>query len=68
MNEVDVDVRNLPPGVEPISVVEGNGVVYTLNIVGRSEYNGIQVVGVAAFFNGSPQEETEPPAILHGLS
>lgn len=37
-----------------------------LTIIGRPEYNGIKVVGVARFFSASPEESTDPPAILRG--
>ena len=34
-----------------------------MTIVGRPEYDGIEVVGVARFDDGSPDESTDPPAI-----
>ena len=36
-----------------------------LTIVGRPEYDGTEMVGVAIFFN-APSIETNPPAILQG--
>ena len=38
-----------------------------LTIVGRLEYSGTEVVGVARFFSASPEESTNPPAILGGI-
>ena len=66
LNGEDVDYNNLPPGIIPSDVREGSRVVYTLNIVGSSEYDGAVVIGVAKFFDGSSPEETHPAAILHG--
>ena len=39
-----------------------------LTIVGRPDFDGIEVVGVARFFSASPEESTYPPAILRGMS
>ena len=39
-----------------------------LAIVGRPDFDGIEVVGVARFFSSSPDESTYPPAILRGMS
>ena len=36
-----------------------------LTIIGRSEFDGVEVVGVAIFFN-APSIETNPPANLRG--
>ena len=41
--------------------------MYTLSIIGRPEYNGTKVVGVAKFFNGLSDDETFPAAILQGM-
>ena len=60
-------VNGLPSGQFPDittgSIDENGARVHTLTIPARSEYNGTQVVCVAAFLDGSLPEST-PPAIL----
>ena len=53
----------LLPDITTGSISENGAVVYTLTIPARSEYNGTEVVCVAAFLDGSPTEST-PPATL----
>ena len=67
MNDNLIDYNNVPLGITPRSVTESGGLVYTLSIIGRLEYNGTKVVGVAKFFNGLSDEETIPAAILQGM-
>ena len=43
--------------------VNGN-LVNTLTITARPEYNGTEVVCVAFFVDGSPDEQTEPAMLL----
>ena len=60
----------LYPGVVDSFVRESNGTrVDTLTIPAIPEYNGTEVVCVAAFFDGSPLLEVTPPAefIIMGM-
>ena len=59
-----ISFSNPPHGITTEFISGGS----KLTIVGRPEYNGIQVVGVARFFSASPDESTNPPAILGGTS
>ena len=67
LNNDLIDNNNLPVGIAPRSDGEGGGVVYTLSIIGRPDYNGTIVVGVAKFFNGLSDDKTIPAAILQGM-
>ena len=58
-----ISFSNPPPGITTEFISGGS----KLTIVGRPEYNGIEVVGVAIFFSSSPEESTYPPAILGGI-
>ena len=58
--------RNHPEDIVPgIDQDSNNILVDTLTIRVREEYNGTEVVCVAQFDNGTPDEETQP-AILSG--
>ena len=54
---------NPAPDITPEFISGGS----KLTIVGRVEYNGTEVVGVARFFSVSSDESTYPPAILRGV-
>ena len=54
---------NPPPDIAT-EIISGDS---KLTIVGRPEYNGIEVVGVARFFSSASDESTNPPAILGGI-
>ena len=57
--------RNPPPDIIPGTTRDNNdNLVDTLTITARPEYNGTEVVCVARFDNGSPDEQTEPATIL----
>ena len=60
------DVSDLPPGITRDVLIEGGGLVYTLRILGRPEYNTTTVVCVALISNGL-NETTSPAAILQGM-
>ena len=53
-----------PPHGITIEFIRGGS---KLAIVGRPDFDGIEVVGVARFLS-SPEESTYPPAILRGMS
>lgn len=58
--------RNAPPDITPGTTRDDNGsLVDTLSITARPQYNGTMVMGVARFYDGRLDEETEP-AILIG--
>ena len=57
-----ISQANPPPGITAEFISGGS----KLTIVGRPEYDGIEVVCVARFFSSSPDESTDPPAILGG--
>ena len=60
--------RRPPPDISLGLVDDINGnLVDTLTISARPEYNGTEVVCVARFDNGSPDEQTKP-AILLGIA
>ena len=52
-----------PPDITTISTES----VSILTIIGRPVYNGTEVVGVARFDNESPDETTNPEAVLIGI-
>ena len=54
---------NPPSGITPGFIIGGS----KLTIVGRPEYDGTEVVCVAIFVSPSPDESTNPPAILGGM-
>ena len=58
-----ISLSNPPLGITPEFISGGS----KLTIVGRVEYNGTEVVGVARFFSVSPDESTYPPAFLRGV-
>ena len=43
---------------------ESDSLVYTLTIEARLDYNGTTIVCVARFDDGSPDETSQPPAVL----
>ena len=58
--------QNPPPDITPGTQRDDDGgLVYTLYIIARPEYNGTEVVCVAFFIDRS-QLELSPPAILQG--
>ena len=67
INDSLIDNNNLPLGITPSADGEGGGVVYTLSIIGRPEYNGTKIVGVAVFISSLSNDETIPAAILEGM-
>ena len=67
LNDNLIDNNNIPLAITPDNMREGGGLVYILSIIGRPEYNGTKVVGVAKFFNGLSDDETFPAAILQGM-
>ena len=54
---------NLPPDITPGYISGGS----KLTIVGRLEYDGTEVVCVAMFDDESPDELSNPPAVLRGM-
>ena len=58
-----ISQANPPPDISTEVIDRGS----KLTIVGRQEYNGTEVVGVAIFYSSSPPDESNPPAILRGL-
>ena len=56
---------NSPPDITPGITCDNGNLVDTLTITARLEYNGTVVVCVAVFYDGSPDEQTEP-ALLFG--
>ena len=59
-----VSLANPPHGITTEFIRDG----IKLAIIGRPDFDGIEVVGVARFFSSSPEESTYPPAILRGMS
>ena len=57
-----ISQANPPPDIT-LEFISGGS---KLTIIGRLEYNGTEVVGVAIFYSSFPSEETNPPAILRG--
>ena len=57
-----INKDNCPPNISTEVIDSGS----KLTIIGRHEYNGTEVVGVAIFYTPSPPDETNPPAILRG--
>ena len=58
-----ISQANPPPDIT-IEFISGGS---KLTIVGRSEYDGTEVIGVARYFSSYPDESTYPPAILRGM-
>ena len=58
-----ISQANHPPDISTEVIDRGS----KLTIMGRPEYNGTEVVGVAIFYSSSPPDETNPPAILRGM-
>ena len=58
-----ISQANPPPDITTEFISGGS----KLTIIGRTEFDGIEVVGVAKFFSSSPDESTNPPAILRGI-
>ena len=56
--------RSPPPDITPDVIIEGGTLVDTLTIVARLDYNGTTIVCVAQFDDGSPDETSQPPAVL----
>ena len=65
MNGSLVSISRPPPD---ITLDIDSESVYILTIIGRPEYNGTEVVGVAMFDDGSPDETTNPEAVLIGIA
>ena len=60
-----ISQANPPPGITTELIRGGS----KLTIVGRPDFDGSEVVGVARYyFSVSPDESTYPPAILRGMS
>lgn len=58
---------SFPPGITPGTYRDGNNyLVQTLTVEARPEYNGTEIVCVARFDDGSPEEFTSP-AFLQGV-
>ena len=57
-----ISQANPPPDIT-LEFISGGS---KLTIIGRLEYDGTEVVGVAIFYSSSPPDETNPPAILRG--
>ena len=58
--------RNPPPNITPSTTRdEEDNLVDLLSIVARREYNTTVVECVAEFDDGTPDETSEPPALLH---
>ena len=64
MNGTLVSSSRLPPD---IALTIDSESVYILTIIGRPEYNRTEVVGVARFDDGLPDETTNPVAMLIGM-
>ena len=58
-----ISQTNPPPDIT-LELISGGS---KLTIMGRLEYNGTDVVGVAIFYSSSPPDESNPPAILWGM-
>ena len=56
--------RNPPPDITLGIITEGGNLVDTLAIVASLDYNGTTIVCVAVFRDGSPDETSQPPAVL----
>ena len=57
--------RSPPPDITPGTTRDEEGsLVDTLTVVARLEYNKTVVVCVVEFFDGTPDETSEPPALL----
>lgn len=56
---------NPPQDITPGSFRSRNGIIYTLKIMARPEYNGSTIECVATFDDGTPQEQA-PPVTLTG--
>ena len=56
--------RNPPTGITVGIITEGSNQVDTLTIVARLDYNGTTIVCEVQFFDGSPDETSQPPAVL----
>ena len=63
---INWQINGLPstqyPDVVPVSIVESNGtiIVPTLTIPAKPTYNGLEIVCLAIFIDGSPTETTLP--------
>ena len=56
--------RSPPPDIIPETTRVNDSLVDILTITARPEYNGTEVVCVARFDSGSPDEQTEPATLL----
>ena len=56
--------RSPPPDITLGIITEGDNPVDTLTIVARHDYNGTTIVCVAVFRDGSPDETSQPAAVL----
>ena len=63
MNGTLVSISKLSPD---ITLRVDSESVHILTITGQLKYNGTEVVGVARFDDGSPDETTNPVAMLIG--
>ena len=64
VNGTLVSLGRSPPD---ITLSVNSELVHILTIIGRPIYNGTEVVGVARFDDGSPDETTNPEAMLIGI-
>ena len=67
VNGTLVSISRPLPDVTPDIMREDGELVHILTIIGRPIYNGTEVVGVARFDNDSPDEITNPEAMLIGI-
>ena len=56
--------RNSPPDITPGDITEDGNLVDTLTIVAKLDYNTTVVVCMAEFYDETPNERSEPPAML----
>ena len=64
VNGTLVSLSRPPPD---ITLAINSEFVHILTIIGRPIYNGTEVVGVARFDDNSPDETTNPEAMLIGI-
>ena len=64
VNGTLISISRPPPD---INLAINSEFVNILTIIGRPIYNGTEVVGVAEFDDGSPDETTNPEAMLIGI-
>ena len=67
VNGTLVSLSRPPPDINQVTQTIDSESVSTLTIIGRPNYNGTEVVGVARFDDESPDETTDPKAMLIGI-